>query len=131
MQLMTPELEKQFTDIGMQRQTGNPMILTTYYHPSNPTEIYYASEYNAETETFYGYKDSMRKAGEWGYFTLSDLKNNKIQEVGMERDIFHIPQPIYVACPSLTLQPQPRLGLTKAQMKGLDKPYSMSVDFER
>ncbi|MGB0870939.1 MAG: DUF2958 domain-containing protein [Flavobacteriales bacterium] len=111
MKLMTKALEQEFEQIGMQRDIKDPQVITKYFHPLHPSATWYASEYNPETRNFYGFVEGLIPGGdEWGYFSLDELESINMKGLKMERDLFHIKQPISKCCHSPFLNTQPSLS---------------------
>lgn len=81
MELLTPEILEEFKRLGKQEIGPDTIVVCKYFHPAmQPT--WYATEYDPGREKFFGYVDS--EFGEWGPFTLAQLKS--LDTFGMEID---------------------------------------------
>lgn len=89
LQLMTPELEARFAEIGSQENSENPIVVAKYFNPVGQG-TWYATEYDPITKIFFGYVSIFGDWNdEWGTFALSDLEDLKLP-LGMkiERDLY-------------------------------------------
>lgn len=89
MQLMTKALEKRFAEVGSQENDSNPIVIAKYFNPAG-IGTWYATEYNADTNTIYGYAVLYGDHNdEWGYTSLDELAEYKGQwGMGIERDLY-------------------------------------------
>jgi len=88
MQLLTKVLEKRFAKIGSQQNTKDPIVIAKFFNPTG-IETWYATEYEPEEKTFFGYASIYRDhCDEWGYFSLAELTSAKGKfGLGIERDL--------------------------------------------
>lgn len=74
MMLLTKELEGRFLEVGDQSEEQNPILIAHFFNPSGVGD-WYATEYDDETQTFYGYVSIHKDWNdEWWYFSLQELK---------------------------------------------------------
>ena len=89
MQLMTKEIEKKASKYPLQSQDGKGLdasIIVKFFDPTS-NWTWYATEYNPEDKTFYGYVSG--HDNEIGYFTLEELQSVKgAFGLGIERDMY-------------------------------------------
>ena len=89
MQLMTKEIEKLASKYPLQSQDGKGLdarIIVKFFDPTG-SWTWYATEYNPEDKTFYGYVSGFEN--ELGYFTLEELQSVKgAFGLGIERDMY-------------------------------------------
>jgi hypothetical protein len=89
MQLMTKEIEKLASKYPLQSQDGKGLdarIIVKFFDPTG-SWTWYATEYNPEDKTFYGYVSGFEN--ELGYFTLEELQSVKgAFGLGIERDLY-------------------------------------------
>ncbi|QMU63088.1 MAG: DUF2958 domain-containing protein [Flavobacteriaceae bacterium] len=82
MKLITEELKKRFTEIGDQSEDKNPIIVTKFFDPCG-SATWYATEYNSETNTCFGYVSGlvpdMPICDEWGAFSIDELESAQRQ----------------------------------------------------
>jgi hypothetical protein len=89
---MTKELEKRFAKIGCQEGKGyDALVVAKYFHPLSSWTLY-ATEYDQETRTFFGYVTGLED--EWGYFSLDELESTKVFGLGIERDMYFKEMPL-------------------------------------
>ncbi len=95
MKLMTKELEKRFAQVGSQENVKDPLIISKFFNPSG-AGTWYATEYNPETRTFFGYASIFGDWNdEWGYFSLGELEGYRGRlGLGIERDLYFKEQPV-------------------------------------
>lgn len=90
MKLLTKELLKKFKKIGKQ-ELEDPIVICIYFH-SFYTATWYATEYDSESEIFFGYVSLFGDGrGSWGNFSLDELKSIRwkgIPEIGVERNLY-------------------------------------------
>jgi len=93
MKLMTKELEKKLPALYDTDQDviGTPTVYAKYFHPMSHW-TWYATEYDPDTEIFYGYVKG--DFPELGYFSLEELENTKVFGLGIERDLYWIEKPL-------------------------------------
>jgi hypothetical protein len=94
MRLLTKELENRFTKVGSQENSKDPIIIAKFFNPSG-AGTWYATEYDAETRTFFGYASIFGDWNdEWGYFSLDELQSYRGRlGLGIERDLYFTEQP--------------------------------------
>ena len=95
MKLLTKEIEEQFKAIGYQGSVKDPVIVAKFFNPAG-AGTWYATEYDPETRTFYGYVSIFGDHNdEWGSFSLKELEEVRGQfGLGIERDRFFRQQSI-------------------------------------
>ena len=54
MKLMTKALERRFKEVGSQDEVKDPIIIARFFNPTG-VGTWYASEYDPENRTFFGY----------------------------------------------------------------------------
>ncbi len=87
MKLITPELEARFKEVGNQSEVDNPLIIAKFFDPVG-SATWYATHYDAETETCYGYVTGLG-FDEWGSFSVKELESiQRPLGVTIERDIY-------------------------------------------
>ena len=75
MKLMTKELEKRFATVGRQKDVADPIVIARFFH-LNSRGTWFATEYDPNNRTFYGYGSiNSDHYQEWGYFTLDELES--------------------------------------------------------
>lgn len=109
MKLMTKELEKDFEKTGEQRDVQDPKVIAKYFYPAG-SATWLALEYDPSTKVFYGYVKGLAY-DEFGYFSLEELEQVEVRGLKIERDLFHIPQPISKICPELAPKEKSSLNL--------------------
>lgn len=67
MQLLTPELEKRFAEVGSQEEAEDPLVIAKFFDPCGGW-TWLATEYNPEERIFFGMVHGFEK--ELGYFSL-------------------------------------------------------------
>jgi hypothetical protein len=96
MQLMANELAAHFQVIGDQENTPDPIVIARYFYPAGPA-TWWATQYDAETKTFFGYVTLFGLGSwedEWGSFSLEELEQFQGRfGVGIERDLFFTEAP--------------------------------------
>jgi len=87
MQLLTKEILNRFKVVGSQENDSNPIVVVKFFNPTG-AGTWYATEYDAENEIFYGYVSLFGDHNdEWGDFSLAELKSIKgFGGLGIERD---------------------------------------------
>ncbi len=73
MKLLTKENLKQLPALYEQDGKGDEAVAYVKFFTPDSNWTWYATEYDPETETFFGLVDGFDK--ELGYFTLADLQN--------------------------------------------------------
>jgi len=88
MKLLTQELVERFNQVGSQERVKDPLIIAKYFNPTG-AGTWYATEYDPDTKTFFGYVSIFRDWNdEWGYFSLDGLENFRGNfGLGIERDL--------------------------------------------
>ena len=88
MKLLTKALEKRFSEIGSQENEKNPIVVVKFFNPAG-RGTWYATEYNPETKTFFGYVSIFSDINdEWGSFSLEGLESvNCGFNLKIERDL--------------------------------------------
>lgn len=75
MKLLTKELEKRFSEVGSQENEKNPIVVAKFFNPTGQG-TWYATGYNPETKTFFGYVSIFGDVcDEWGCFSLEELES--------------------------------------------------------
>ena len=94
MKLMTKTLEKRFAEIGSQEAVKDPVVIAKFFNPTG-AGTWYATEYDPETRTFFGYASIFGDWNdEWGYFSLDELESYKGPfGLGIERDLYWTERP--------------------------------------
>lgn len=89
MKLMTKELEEKFAKVGCQEHNPDPLVIVKFFNPVGAGR-WYATEYNPEERTFYGYVSIFEDWNdEWGYFSLDELEEYVgAFGMGIERDLY-------------------------------------------
>ena len=94
MQLLTKALEQRFAQVGSQENDSDPLIIAKFFNPTG-AGTWYASEYDPQTRTFFGYVSIFADHNdEWGYFSLDELATYQGRfGLGIERDLYFKEQP--------------------------------------
>jgi hypothetical protein len=94
MKLMTKELEQKFSQVGSQENIKDPVIIAKFFNPAGPG-TWYATEYDPETRTFFGYVSIFGDWNdEWGTFSLDELESFRGKMgLGIERDLYFEEKP--------------------------------------
>jgi len=89
MKLMTKELEQKFAKVGSQENINDPVIIAKFFNPTG-SGTWYATEYDPETRTFFGYVSIFGDWNdEWGTFSLDELESFRGKMgLGIERDLY-------------------------------------------
>ncbi len=91
MKLLTKENLKQLPALGSQDGKGMEALAQVKFFTPDSNWTWYASEYDPETETFFGLIDGAEK--ELGYFTLNDLQTVRGRfNLPVERDRYFSPK---------------------------------------
>ena len=87
MKLLTKEIEKKLPKLySTDEQGNNAKVVVKFFH-SRSNWTWYATEYDPDTRTFFGYVDGLE--GELGYFNLDELSEVKDSwGLGIERDMY-------------------------------------------
>ena len=126
MKLLTQEIIKNFEKVGRQENSKDPLVIVKFFNPTGAgtwyaTEMYYRVLPKEGEENDINVKDYKAKDGdmiteiyffgyvsihgdwndEWGYFSLSELKEFRgLAGLGIERDLYaDLPRPISEICP--------------------------------
>lgn len=87
MKLMTEELKARFAEVGDQGEVSDPLIVAKFFNPCG-RETWYATEYDPEHHTCYGYVTGMLE-DEWGSFSIAELESIRLPfGLGIERDLY-------------------------------------------
>lgn len=100
MNLLTPELQQRFFEVGYQAENPDPLVIAKFFDPVG-SATWYATEYDAESRIFHGYVTGLF-VDEWGYVSLDELES--IQRpfgLTIERDLYFHEKPISEAVPAL------------------------------
>ncbi len=94
MKLLSQELLKRFEEIGNQESIKDPIVVAKFFNPTG-AGTWYATEYNPEDKTFFGYVSIFGDdCDEWGYFSLPELESIKGRlGLGIERDLYFRSRP--------------------------------------
>ena len=94
MKLLSNVLVKRFAQVGSQENCKDPIIIAKFFNLSGPG-TWYATEYDPETQTFFGYVSIFGDWNdEWGNFSLEELESFKGPfGLGIERDLWWNEQP--------------------------------------
>lgn len=89
MKLLTEELEGRFKEVGSQENVSDPIVVAKYFNPAG-AGTWYATEYNPEEKTFFGYVSIFGDWNdEWGSFSLQELEECRGNfGLGIERDLY-------------------------------------------
>ncbi len=89
MQLLTNELLHRFTQVGPQENDPDPIVIAKFFNPCG-AGTWYATEYDPETRTFFGYVSIFGDHNdEWGDFSLDELEAFRTPfGLGIERDLY-------------------------------------------
>lgn len=103
MKLTNKEIENRFKEVGDQGENFDPIVITKFFDPVG-SATWYATEYDPENRICFGYVTGLAY-DEWGSFSVTELETIK-RPLGLtiERDLFHIEQPISECVPSLKPQ---------------------------
>ena len=86
MKLLTKAILDDFAKTGSQEDIKDPRIIAKFFGGGSYT--FYATEYNPETKTFFGYVTGLSQ-DEFGYVTLAELESARFQfGLGIERDLW-------------------------------------------
>jgi len=87
MKLLTKEVLNNFKKTGSQEHLDDPKIIVKFF--GGGSYSYYATEYNPDTEVFFGYATGLGSS-EWGYTSLAELQAVKFAPfgLGIERDLY-------------------------------------------
>ncbi len=89
MEFLTSALRKKFEKIGRDEETptADKMIIAKFFNPTG-AGTWYATEFDAQDETFFGFVEIFAGEGEWGYFSLAELSSYRGPfGLGIERDL--------------------------------------------
>jgi hypothetical protein len=89
MELLTKALIKRFAKVGSQKNVKDPIIIAKFFNPCG-AGTWYATEYNPDTRTFFGYVSIFGDWNdEWGSFSLDELMDYEGPfGIGIERDLY-------------------------------------------
>ena len=88
MELLTKALLKRFEEVGSQEEVKDQIVIIKFFNPTG-AGTWYATEYNPEDKTFFGYASIFGDHNdEWGYFSLEELQSYEgFGGLGIERDL--------------------------------------------
>ena len=94
MKLMTNALEQRFARVGSQENAQDPIIIAKFFNPTG-AGTWYATEYDPEARTFFGYVSIFGDWNdEWGTFSLDELESFRSKfGTGIERDLYFEEKP--------------------------------------
>lgn len=93
MKLLTKQNLKDLPALYSQDGKGMEAVAQVKFFTPDSNFTWYATEYDPETETFFGLVDGFDK--ELGYFTLKDLQSVRGGlNLPVERDRYFTPQPL-------------------------------------
>ena len=86
--LLTKKLKQRFKDVGSQESIKDPIIIAKFFNPAG-AGTWYATEYDPESRTFFGYVSIFGDHNdELGYFALDELNEYRGQwGTKIERDL--------------------------------------------
>lgn len=94
MELMTPELEAKFKEVGRQENVplADKVVVAKFFAPVGAA-TWLATEYDPRTKLFFGFAGlfglSDPSTAEWGYFSLEELQSVSLPfGLGIERDLY-------------------------------------------
>jgi hypothetical protein len=102
MELLTQELKKQLPPLYSQEHVEDPIVVCKFFHPlANMTwyayegspvdeDGYYDTDKEKVDFLFFGWVHS--DFPELGYFSLNEMQEVKVMELGMERDLHFTPK---------------------------------------
>lgn len=95
MRLLTKEITERFTKTGRQEEVEDPIVIAKFFNPTGG-QTWFATEYNPEDNTFFGYVSLFNDYNnEFGSFSLDELESIRGQfGLGIERDISFSPMPL-------------------------------------
>lgn len=89
MKLMTKEILNKIPNLYAQDGKGDEAVVYVKFFNPVGEATWYATEYDPETKTFFGWVELFQGEGELGYFTLDDLESVKLSfGMGIERDCY-------------------------------------------
>ena len=87
MELLPTELREQLPKLYEQEESEAQIVYVKYFFPAgNWTWFVIEGEPEGDDFLFFGYVIGLEK--EWGYFTLKQLEEIKIQGLTVERDLY-------------------------------------------
>lgn len=88
MKLLTKEILDKFKSVGSQEHVKDQIVIAKFFNPTG-AGTWYATEYNPEEKTFFGYVSLFGdECDEWGYFSLQELEEYRGPfGLGIERDM--------------------------------------------
>jgi Protein of unknown function (DUF2958) len=89
MQLLTEELRKQLPPLYSQEHVKDPVVICKFFHPLS-SMTWYATEGSPEGDDFIFFGWVHSDFPELGYFSLNEMQEVKIMELGIERDLHFI-----------------------------------------
>src|SRR5438132_4177073 len=91
MELLPEEVRNQLPPLYSQEHEADPMVICKFFHPlSNMT--WYATEGSPEGEDFIFFGWVYSDFPELGYFSLNEMQDVKVMELGIERDLHFTPK---------------------------------------
>lgn len=103
--MMTEEIKRNFKKTGRQEEVEDPIIVAKYFNPYGRS-TWYATEFDAESRTFFGYVvgEWTPEEDEWGYFSLDEIESVMVPVLGtrlpLERDLYFSMVKMSKACPN-------------------------------
>ena len=87
MKLLTKSIESKIPKLyaNEEKQESEIRVYAKYFHVRSNWS-WYATEYDAETKTFFGFVDGLDK--ELGYFSLTEMEEVTVYGLGTERDLY-------------------------------------------
>jgi len=87
MKLLTKSIESKIPKLHEteEKQASEIRVYAKYFHPRSNWN-WYATEYDAQTKTFFGFVDGDDK--ELGYFSLTEMEEVRVWGLGTERDLY-------------------------------------------
>tara|TARA_R110002051_G_scaffold174602_1_gene244806 strand:- start:4544 stop:4918 length:375 start_codon:yes stop_codon:yes gene_type:complete len=88
MKLITPELERRFSEAKEDTALDQTLFLAKFLNPCG-NEVWYASEYDAKTNMCYGYVTGREYADDWEFFSIPELEARKLPfGLSIQRELY-------------------------------------------
>lgn len=89
MSLLTQELRRRLPPLGAMddKDPAEVPIVVKFFYPAG-SATWYVTEFDPETETFFGFAELLPGCGELGYFSLAELEEvGRGRALGVEHDL--------------------------------------------